>query len=155
MHNESSIPQETKLYFSKTRNFISLIFGILLTSGIIFLLTRPDHKDFVLRLLSNLFFLAIGLGIGYDGYRNLKNHSPQLILNNSGIQIVGSKFYYWPDVFDIKIIKALPNQRKYDVLWFSHAHGIEKLALNSLNIKNIDLLRLIRIYRRRGDPIKS
>ncbi len=85
---DDSIPAETIIYFSKTKNLIQLSFTSFLT--IIFFIIFFQEFKFI-----SLFFIGLFLYNTIREYLKFRNREPQLILSEVGIIVAGDELYTW------------------------------------------------------------
>jgi hypothetical protein len=143
--DQKNIPSETIVYHSKIRIalvFVSLVFAFFL--GLTLLLTAHSLMGIVMASFAGFF--------GILKYRELTQNTPQIIINDQGMETSLTKFKKWASI-DYERVTCLGtgNNRKF-FLEYSYPGGNEKFLLNQLSIEPSQLENLLYIYRGRSNP---
>jgi len=144
--DDVSIPDETVFRFSKFNAIgILVISGLVLAGGVYYIL-KPNYYYGTLGLLLPLWFI-------YKYYKELKNNSPQIIINSKGIQTATTPFYPWEVIHNesvsIERKQGTTNSTSNDYLVYDYPGGHEKIDLGDLNTYEPEMAKLLRIYRGR------
>jgi hypothetical protein len=141
-----TVPNETIIYYSKGKNLfeMAIMLGCL---GIgLYLLIKTD--SYILGTALTL----IGGYFAFKEYKEATNITPQIIINNEGIQTVSTKFYEWKD---IKNEEAIIHGSNNCYLTYKHPQGTEHLQIDGYATDFKNLNKLLILYRGRNRKMKS
>lgn len=143
--DDFSVPNETMIYYSKSKSIFEMLVFFGGFCGCIYLLIAT--KEEVLGVCLGL----LALGLMYQDYRIFENRNPQIILNAKGIQTAKTDFYEWKEIFDEDVITE--NSGKYIRHYFVYKNptGFEKMDVQYLSKDRHAIERLLRIYRGRNE----
>lgn len=137
--DDLTIPDETKIYFSKRKNYTEfIIFSFCLLIPIMIFLNKG--------YISGTIFLIVIIFLIYKSLKNIINNSPQIIINNKGIQTISSNFHKWDEIINDEAIKI----GKYSHLIYNHPNGEVELNIEDYNITQRELNKLLILYRGRS-----
>jgi hypothetical protein len=87
------IPDETRIYYSKTKALPTIIFSaFVLILGVYLLTLGVDY------FAGAILCFVIGCVFIHFKYKNFTDDQPQIILNINGLQTIGNPFYIWSDI---------------------------------------------------------
>lgn len=142
-NDDLTIPNETKIYFSKKKIFIEFIPMLILFSAGVFYSTKPNAYWFgIASFIGALFW-------GYLIYKKFKNRlTPQIIISNRGIQTITTAFYSWADIKNEDVLEEGGEDVSY-FLTYKYPKGKEKLIIDNLQTDWRSLSKLLMLYRGR------
>ncbi|MDJ1498417.1 hypothetical protein QNI19_36115 [Cytophagaceae bacterium DM2B3-1] len=147
-HDDPSVPHETIIYYAKGKNFIEMAFMLLLMVGGIFLEVRTDTY-----IIGSLM-AVVGAFLSYRKFREATNTTPQIILNEQGIQTIDTPFYKWSEITDEEAIsEGTGNNIRYYLI-YQYSGGHEKLSIDDYDINPKSLNKLLILYRGRSQKQK-
>lgn len=143
-----TIPDETKLPFSKTKAIINFVLGALIVCfGPYLYFDEEPGKHYK---VAAVFFVLFG---GCWAYTNLKKYNSTqtpITLSNTGIEKSDGKYYTWQE------IRGENTRTKYHhdgngskYLVFNSPDGLQEINIDDLSIRQEKLDHLLRIYRGR------
>ncbi|TSJ44181.1 hypothetical protein FO440_08410 [Mucilaginibacter corticis] len=137
------IPEETRIYYSKSKELVTIVLSILaLVFGIYCLTLGIDY------LAGALLCFVVGGAFLYFKLKNFTNESPQIILNEKGLQTVNNPFYYWEYITEAGVTKLEMGRSTY--YHFTYKTKLDSneisLRIDNLNISRKNLSLLIRFY---------
>jgi|688.fasta_scaffold109392_3 hypothetical protein len=138
--DDSTIPYETKIYFSKKKNYVELVFFLISLFIPIMIFSGKSYIYGSIWLIGIIFLIS-------KSVKNIANNSPQIIINNTGIQIDSSNFNEWKEIVDDQVIKV----GKSSCLIYSHSKGSVKLNIDDFDISGRKLNKLLIIYKGRSE----
>lgn len=141
---ETTIPSETIIYFSKWK---TSIYTIILTA-ILGVCLYTLQFSFV-----GSFILVLGIYFGFKQYKAFADAfrmTPQIRLNFSGLQTVNTSFIPWSEIKNIQVTKIgslRSDQTPAYYLTFDYPNGNENLRIGSFDVTKEELIKLIHAYR--------
>lgn len=142
--DDLSIPNETIISFPTNGRSISMYatLGSMLVVCIILLIQLNIYG-----VAGSVLFLVFA----YLLYKKLIVNEWQITINKNGIQTRNTVFYKWRETTNEMVLKEGSSKHPVYYLQFEHPSGIEKLEIDISEIDNIELERLMRIYRGRSE----
>ncbi|MES2588089.1 MAG: hypothetical protein V4622_03855 [Bacteroidota bacterium] len=142
-NDDFTIQKETLIYYSKSKNYISLfVLFILLAVDIYIICLIRSYlvESIILVFISYLIFESI---------KKVIDKNPQITINEQGIKTISSVFLEWNEIKNIDII--CEGSGKYIVYYliYSFPNGSVKLNISDLNINRKTLNKLLIIYQER------
>lgn len=132
------IPDETRIYYSKTKALTTIIFSaFVIILGVYLLTLGVDY------FAGALLCFVIGCVFIHVKYKNFANDKPQIILNTDGLQTIGNPFYRWSDIIESGITKLEIGRSNFYHLTYKTEQGVEvsiRIDNLSISIKNLRLL---------------
>ncbi|MDJ1506073.1 hypothetical protein [Xanthocytophaga agilis] len=147
-HDDPSVPNETIIYYAKGKNFIEMALMLLLMVGGIFMLVRTDSYIF------GSLMTVVGAFLSYREFREATNTTPQIILNEQGIQTINTPFYKWSEITDEEAISEGTGKNIRYYLIYQYSGGHEKLSIDDYDINLKSLNKLLILYRGRSQKQK-
>lgn len=137
--DDINIPNETIIFYSKT----SLVFLLVISLGMIsigtyFLL----EKDYIMS-----FLVLVGLYLGYDQIKKLRDNNPQITINTKGIKLKNEKMIPWNKISDERVFTQKGGRNSTNYLAFND----EMIDIGELTVKFEELEKLLQVYRVRFD----
>ncbi|ANI88007.1 hypothetical protein A9P82_00930 [Arachidicoccus ginsenosidimutans] len=138
------IPNETIIYFSKSKSIVGLVLnGIVLVGGVFCVLKKEN-------VLIGLIIVLIG---GYFCFKKLRElflkKEPQIILNNEGLQTATTLFYEWSQIQKEEVVReGVKYVRSY--LNYNFPNGKEHFNIDDLNTTTKELNDLLVVYWKRS-----
>ncbi len=130
--DDTSIPPQTVIYFSKKHNLKECCFGLLLAgTGLYWVFAKEQYWMAV--------FFLIGDYMAILSYRKMRNRKPQLLLSETGIHYGDGPFLPWKIITKIDVSQ---NLLVYTLSGLSH-HVID---LSELDMRTSRIKKCIRIY---------
>jgi len=146
--DDLTIPSETIIYYSKSKSRLQIIFAAFFCLiGI------------VIGVIANSYFTACIVGIFlifaayfiYKRYLFVTNATPQIILNEKGIETTDISFQSWSIVKNEEVITELNyDEASRNYLIFEYPAGQAKIRIDYFDINKPALNKLLRIYRSRN-----
>ena len=146
--DDETIPNETIIYYSKTRSRVLMAICLLFFLLGLFLLIANDMNN-TLKVFG-VFLLLIGLFRFFKEYTKLKEREPQIILSNKGIK-TKADFYKWEEIEDEKIeFSGGTKQETQFYLTYRHPRGKKKINFTDFDVNSLKLSKLLVLYRKRS-----
>ena len=143
--DDPTIPPETIIYYSKSKKIFLLIVQLVILS--IFLYFFSQGNDLLLTTAILFFGLLV---LAFTGsFSNLNNNTPQITLNDKGMQTATTPFYTWQEIQNEKIISRRVNKVTQTYLTYDSPMGKVSFRIDELG-KIEDLEYLFLIYRNRN-----
>jgi hypothetical protein len=142
------IPEEMIIHFSILKAVFSIIiWGSALCFGI-YIYNRNAKAIVIIGLTAYILFLKS---------KNLVNREPQILINNSGIQLENEKLISWREIKDERLVVEknygrAKIRKKY--LSFSTENSSYNILINSLDISFGNLENALQVYRFRYENKK-
>ncbi|MFD2145446.1 hypothetical protein [Mucilaginibacter antarcticus] len=148
--DDSSIPAETNIYFSKLELSLNILLGLFISSiGITALyLSSIKASTIWVKLIGFAFALAPWYMI-IATFKNLLNRKPQLTLNKTGLYTWDNGLVPWDVIYDIEVTATQRRNFIKYTLHFKYPGGIVNKEITELDTNRNKLERLIRVYRGR------
>lgn len=141
-HDYFEVVKETKISFSKSRMIINAIIGTLMVGSGIFLFPEKHNYFF-------LIIALIGLLITIKEVKKYLNQEPQIVINSNGIKLSKKDIYNWRDIKNERIDSKANGEVVSKYLVFEFKQSIEKIQIDELNINELELEKLLQVYRLR------
>ena len=142
--DDSTIPSETNIYFSKGKNYfeMAIMLGCLLVG--LYLLTKENDPIFgsILSLMGAYF--------AYKEFQKTSNMDPQVVINDKGIKTVSTEFYQWEEVKNEEVISEGSGKYIRHYLVYDYPEGSEYLQIDDLDVNQQSLSQLLVLYRGRS-----
>lgn len=136
------IPDETRIYYSKTKELSAIVLWVFVLLAGVYLLTLGT--DYFAAAL--LCFVLGGVFI-YFKYKTFSDKTPQIILNLDGLQTINNQFYKWSEIESIGITKLEMRGSNYYHLTYKTHQGDElSIRIDNFNIRINDLRLLLYFY---------
>jgi hypothetical protein len=119
--DDLTIQTETIIYYSKGRNYLEMIFMLLLVGVGIYLLVKTD--SYILGLVLTL----LGAYQSFKEYKEATNTEPQIILNEKGIKTINTDFYSWNEIENEEVVSQVLGKNTNHFLTYDHPDGAEYL----------------------------
>ncbi|MBE9601123.1 hypothetical protein [Pedobacter sp. MC2016-24] len=146
--DDLSVPNETVIFYDKASNLFEMA---LMLGGMglgIYLLLETESY------IMGSVVLIFSAYTAFKEYKEATNKTPQIILNEHGLQTVSAKFHEWKDIIDERAITESYGKNSEDYLVYHHPSGYERLSIDDYNTNRDALNKLLRIYRWRNKKIK-
>jgi hypothetical protein len=142
--NDPSISKQTIIYYSKIKNLFQMSLGI--SCIVIGLYLSSDSKNIIFGIL----ILVLGVYLSYKEFREAFNTTPQIILNEKGIETVNTKFYNWESIKNEEVICDGFGKNTHYYLIYDYPNGKEYLQIDDYNTNMKLLNKLLILYRGRS-----
>jgi hypothetical protein len=147
-NDDSTIPAETQIRYSKKTAVFQMVLGVILlcVGGYVVMQPRQQYICIILFIGGGALLIA--------GLRHYNNPKPQIILNNDGVSTADTPFFSWDDVTneDTKVVHRGKSSRTYFI--YNCPAGEKKVDLGELATGKRKLEKLLRIYRGRYEAKK-
>jgi hypothetical protein len=141
-NDDLTVPDRTIIYFSKRKQFfLLLLICIAFTTGIYLLIKSEDYLYGTGTLLFGFIWIYVN--------RNLITLTPQIIINDKGIQTSSTPFQNWSNIWQEEVISQTSDDTVDDYIIYYHPKGKVKLLINDFGISLQSLNRLLILYRNR------
>jgi hypothetical protein len=145
------IPDETKVYYSKTSSSIKLValccalfLGIYLAATNIFQIDAFVFSVLCVGCIFAIYFI-------YFEFKKFKSEVPRIIINKHGLQTDSTSFFNWNEIRNAKVIEIGFGRGQSDYLIYHIPEDKEiSIKIDDLNITANDLSTLIHFYRERN-----
>lgn len=142
--DDLNVPAETIVYYSKGKNMIDM--GVMLFVFAVGLYMILENESYIF----GTFLCILGAFFLYDKFKTVTDDSPQIILNDKGIQTVNTKFYKWDDIESESVDAEYAGKSTSHYLTYEYENGIENLLIDDYDIDPKALKKLLRVYRSRS-----
>jgi disulfide bond formation protein DsbB len=140
---DPTIPYETIIYYSKKKKIAGItVIVLIIVIGIILLATGVQY-------LLGIVLCTLGAYVVITEYKHINDRSPQIIINEKGIQTKSTPFYGWRNIWDEEVVLDTSDEYNSYYLSFRHSDGLTKVQTADLDIHHNVLKRLLNIYRGR------
>jgi ABC-type multidrug transport system fused ATPase/permease subunit len=143
-HNDPSISKQTIIFYSKIKNLFQMLLGFFCIAIGIYLLY--DSKNIIFGIL----ILVLGIYISYKDFREAFNTTPQIILDDNGIETVNTKFYNWENIKNEEVIRDGYGKHTHYYLVYDYPNGKEYLKIDDYNTNMKKLNKLLILYKGRS-----
>ncbi|TSJ44179.1 hypothetical protein FO440_08400 [Mucilaginibacter corticis] len=135
------VPEETRIYYSKTRAVSKMWFSLVILCVGIF------NLIFGVLIAALICFIFAGLSL-YARINMFLDESPQIILNKKGIQTAYKQFYTWQQIkaIDIDSMSMGRGGRHYFLVYKPPDNEKVEVKINNLNIDQELLKKLVHFY---------
>lgn len=139
--DDSSIPDEVKIFYSKSKNFFEMLVMIgCLAFGFYGIVFKDNY-------ILGFALVLIGAYFSFKEYKEATNIDPQIILNDKGLKTISSKFYEWKDIHNDEVIRQGSGKNTTHNLVFNHPDGAVNLKIDDFNTDFKKLNKLLIHYR--------
>jgi hypothetical protein len=142
--DDISVPNETKIFYSKGLNFFEMIMMIGCIGFGIYLIIKFDSYFF--GTLLSIF----GAYFGYKEFKEATNTEPQIILNEKGIKTISTRFYEWEEIKNEEVISQGSGRYIRYYLVYNYPNGREYLKIDDFETNQSSLNKLLTLYRGRN-----
>jgi hypothetical protein len=142
--NDLSISKQTIIYYSKIKNLFQMLLGI--SCIVIGIYLSSDSKNIIFGIL----ILVLGVYLSYKEFREAFNTTPQIILNEKGIETINTKFYNWESIQKEEVIRDGFGKNTHYYLVYDYPNGKEYLKIDDYNTNMKILNKLLILYRGRS-----
>lgn len=151
IEDDASILSETKIYYSKAKNLISIIYAVIMFA-----------VGIVLIVYTKTSFLITGFGVvlivvscysAYHIWKVAKDNTPQIIINEKGMQATAGVFYNWNEIKHEDVEFVFDGNTRVYYLVFEHPDGRERTMIDKYDIDYSKLRQLLKIYRLRSTKV--
>jgi len=167
MEDDQSIPHETRIYYSRSKaigNMLMLICLMAVGMYLVFFTGRFGsyrHTDTTTYFMG-AFCVLFPLLVLFGDYKRFTNKTPQIILDNKGIQInmvsnkflsfstANPQFYKWEEIGNEYVDEIREGRSNVLKLTFITPTGDVAYAITALDINQDDLNYLLEVYRKRS-----
>jgi hypothetical protein len=142
--DDITMPAETRIYFSKPDSYGLLVYMVLAIAGAVYLFLTDENTVAGIALFTGIY-------CGYQGFKQVADTKPQIILSNDGIQTASTPFCKWEEITDEDVLtKSSGNSNSYYFV-YGHPNGSERFEINELAVSAQKLESLMRLYRGRNN----
>ncbi len=153
--DDPTVPDETVIYYSRAKLIFQVSIFVFLLGLMTFAIIRAGSEAPAVYLLG-LLILPLLLFIIYLRAKELRNTSPQIILNASGIQIEDQPLASWKNINDEQIVKVVSGKSATTYLQFNKSSGEQvRKDIDDLAISRKKLAKLLSVYRARYEAKQS
>jgi hypothetical protein len=140
------IPDETRIYYSKTKALTTIIFSaFVLILGVYLLTLGVDY------FAGAILCFVIGCVFIHFKYKNFTDDQPQIILNINGLQTIGNPFYIWSDINEAGVKKLEIGRSNFYHLTYKTVQGVElSIRIDNFNISVKNLRLLLHFYKEKN-----
>ncbi len=143
--DDLSIPDETIIYYSKTKGLLQITLILAFLGYAVYtLILRSSNTIAVAIILVGLYYM-------YGSFKHILNRTPQIILSNKGVQTVSTSFYGWKDILVEEVRCEIEGRSTIKYFTYAYPGGLEKLKIHDYDISGDSLENLLRIYRGRSE----
>ena len=142
--SDLTVPPETIICYSKGKNFIEMIVMLGCMSIGLYLIIQDNSY------IVGTIFTLIGGYFACKEYKEATNKSPQIILNDKGIETINTKFYNWNEIFNENVEILGSGKHIHYYLTYEYPGGVENLLVDDFNVEYKELRRLLRVYKGRS-----
>ncbi len=143
--DDFTIPDETVIYYSKSKNFLEMAIMLVCLGVGIYLILKTDSYIF------GSILSVIGAYFAYKEYKEATNTEPQIIINDKGIETISTDFYNWNDIENEKVISKGSGKHTHYYLTYNFPHGTEHLQIDGYDTDIRRLNKLLILYRGRSN----
>ncbi|WP_052259397.1 hypothetical protein [Flavobacterium sp. KMS] len=138
------IPKQTMIFYSKSKNSIQMLLGIssIILGGYLIFNSRS--------LPLGILLVLGGLYLTYKEFREVINTTPQIILDEKGIETIKTKFHNWESIKNEEVICQGFGKNRHYYLIYEYPGGREYLQIDSYTTNMKALNKLLILYRGRS-----
>lgn len=142
--DDFTIPNETIIYFSKSKNFteMAICIGCFIV-GICLIIGNNNY-------LLGIIMCAIGIYYGYKKFKNATNKKPQIIINEKGIKTASTNFFEWKDIKYEDVVSTGSGKHTKYFFKYNYPNGCVELQIDDLDTNYDKLNKLLILYRGRN-----
>ncbi|UTA66810.1 hypothetical protein [Emticicia sp. 21SJ11W-3] len=143
--DDLTIPNETIIYYSKSKNYLQMILMLLCSAGGVYVLLKTDSY-----IIGSVMLLG-GAYYSFREYKEATNTEPQIILNEEGIRTVSTEFYSWQQISNEEVVSEGSGKKSHFYLVYDHPNGSEHLQIEDFDTDAKSLNQLLVLYRGRSN----
>lgn len=141
--DDNNLPGETVVRYSKVQSYGLLCLGLVFVVAGLYLIAQNTYLVGGLGILCACYMC-------FTGYKNGSNNTPQIIINDKGIETYRTPFQPWPAIKNEDIITEGSGKSKTFYFVYQYPDGDEKLPIAEYDIGRRELENLLHVYRIRG-----
>lgn len=142
--NDVTMPGEKIIFYSKGKSLFAMSFMLgCIAIGIYIIIQSNSY-------VIGIILCLVGGYLAYGQFKNVINKTPQIILNNEGIQTINTPFFSWSEVFNEDVDIEGSGKHTHYYLVYDHPGGTENLQIDDYDINYKELRRLLRVYKGRS-----
>jgi len=126
--SDLKVPPETIICYSKSKNFIEMIVMLGCMSLGVYLIIQDNSY------IVGIIFSLIGGYFAFKEYREATNKSPQITLNDKGIETINTKFYNWNEIFNENVEILGSGKHIHYYLIYEYPGGVENLLVDDFDV---------------------
>lgn len=149
LEDDYTVPAETSICFSRSRNLAEMTLMLLLAGFGIYLIVAD------INLFFGIVMVAIGVIFAIRELKQATNTKPQIVLNQKGITTVLHGFEAWHDIIDADVILERRGKSQHACMVYTTKSGRSKVSIEDLETTRQQLFHLLRVYRGRAMRKKS
>jgi hypothetical protein len=141
--DDLSVPAETIVHYSRSKLLWQIgLMALFIGAGIYLLAAGTNY-------VAAIFCIGFGGFFIVSGFIKLTNKSPQIVLNNLGLQSAETSFYGWGYISDEEV--AAEQNGKYTSYYLNYycPDGTQHIKIDDFDINRRELDHLLRVYRAR------
>lgn len=142
-YNDPTIPSETIICYSKSKNYFFLLLFVLTLSINIFLTLKNQEY------ITGSIIAVVLMFLIFKSFIKVINSRPQIIINEHGIMTDSKLFYEWKYIKNIDVIRVGSGKHESHYLVYGYPDGSVKLNMGDLNINRYKFIKLLSIYQGR------
>lgn len=142
--NDSTIANETIIYYSKSKNFVEMTVMLGCLGVGVFLLFKTDSY------IIGSILAIIGAYFAYKEYKEATNTVPQIIISDKGIKTISTDFYSWNDIENEEVLSEGSGKHTHYFLTYDYPDGAEHLQIDDYDTDIRNLNKLLILYRGRS-----
>jgi hypothetical protein len=147
--DDLTIPNETIIYYSKSRNLFAMALMLLCTGVGIYLIVGPGQY------ILGAILTIIGAFSSFRSFKIASNTTAQIIINNKGIETVSTGFFRWDEVMNEEVSSEGSGSDSRFYLKYDHPAGSERLLIDDFDTDQRRLNNLLILYRGRSERNKT
>ncbi len=148
--DDTTIPEESIIYFSRRKNLSQMALGIVLLGMGIYGLLNSNNQ-----LLGITIALIIGTYITYSEWKEVMNTKVQIRMNEEGLKTSKTPFYSWDLISGENIISTGSGKYPSFYLEYRHPKGRESFLVDDLDMEPTQIEKLFEVYRGRYNQTKD
>ncbi|MGA6119201.1 hypothetical protein [Sphingobacterium anhuiense] len=142
--DDLSIPDETNIFFSKSKSSLHLLIMLIVLGCGIFIIMDNNY-------IPGFIIVALGLYFTIREFLKMINKLPQITINADGIKTISTDFYNWNEIKNEEVIDESSGKYIRHYLTYEHPNGIEQLLINDYAMDKSSLNKLLILYRGRNN----
>ena len=147
--DDLNIPDETRIYFSKSALFFDALLTLACVAAGLYMIIKLDS------LFIGVFFILLGIYVGIKDLRKMFIVAPQIIISNEGLGTTSAKFYKWEEIEKEDVLFNDTRRNRYYYLTYYCPGGTQKIPIREYKISHKELENLLRIYRGRNNKMNK
>jgi len=146
--DDSTVPPETVVYYSKTKKYLTLLFYVPILGLGIAILFIPDTGTYL--YIWGVFLIIVGAGLFYITIKDAYNSKPQITINNEGMSTAEAPLQPWKFINNERTTMSTSGRIRSIYLEYRYPGGYSKFSLDGFTINRNQLEHLLRVYRGRA-----